>query len=99
MLQFLTQVVSPAQVKNVKELPAAIEKLEMKRALLSSESQEKVSEKLATAILVSILPNELKDIVFQSQDTELKYSNVRDKVISVVSHTNGFANAHGHRSS
>ena len=59
-------------------------KAEIKRALLSSEFQENVSEKLATAILVSILSNELKDIVFQSQDTELKYSSVRDKVISLV---------------
>ena len=84
MLQFLTQVVSPAPVKNVKELPAAIEKWEMKRALLSNEFQENVSEKLATAILVSILPNELKDIVFQSQEPELQYGKVGDKVISLA---------------
>ena len=50
MLRFLTQVVNPAQVKNIRELPLAIEKWEAKRAMLKSEFDEEPSLKLQTAI-------------------------------------------------
>ena len=86
MLQFLTQVVSPAQVKNIKELPMAIEKWEARKAMLASEFGETVSPKLSTAILLSMLSNELQDVVFQSQESDIEYSKIRDKVMSLASH-------------
>ena len=84
-LQFFAQVVSPAQVKNVREVPMAIEKWEAKHAILVSEYNEKLSEELKAAVLVSLLPNELQDTVYQMQEGEIEYNKVRDKALSLAS--------------
>ena len=43
-LQFFAQVVSPVQVKNVREVPMAIEKWEAKNAILGREYGEDLSQ-------------------------------------------------------
>ena len=83
-LQFFTQVVNPTAIKNVRDIPAIIEAWESKVSTLKSEHEEGLSDKLKTAILVSMLPNELQDIVFQNMDGGTKYETVRDKVISLA---------------
>ena len=85
-LQFFAQVVSPVQVKNVREVPMAIEKWEAKNSILGSEYGEDLSKELKTAILISLLPNELQDMVYQTQEGEIEYSKVRDKVVSLASY-------------
>jgi len=85
-LQFFTQIVNPTAIKNVREIPTIIEAWESKVSTLSSEHEETLSDKLKTAILVSMLPNELQDIVFQNMDVKTKYETVRDKVISLAGH-------------
>ena len=57
-LQFFTQVVNPPVIKNVRELPAAIESWEAKRSLLFNEHEEKFTDKMATAILMTMLPSD-----------------------------------------
>ena len=100
MLQFLTQVVSPAPVKNITELPMAIKRWEARKATLASESGETISPQLCTAFLLPMLENELQDIVFQSQESKIEYNKMRDKVISLAStHASVVADTHGHWSS
>ena len=86
-LQFFTQVVNPPMIKNARELPAAIDAWEAKANMLLSEYEEKLSPKMKTAVLVSMLPNELQDMVFQnmgSEDKEFDYEVVKDKVVSLA---------------
>ena len=52
--------------------------------MLLQEHTEKLSEKMKTAVLVSMSPSELQDIVFQNMQVEQAYDQVKDKVVSLA---------------
>ena len=53
-LQFFTQVVNPPMIKNVRDLPVAIEAWENKRSVCLQENSGELSPKTKTAVLISM---------------------------------------------
>ena len=88
ILQFLTTVLNPAPVKDVRLLERAVEEWELKKGKLKVEFGEEFSDNVNVAILTGMIPRDLQDIVFQMGHAGevLKYSAVRDKVMSIASH-------------
>ena len=85
MLQVLIAVVNPAPLKDVRMIPRGIENWELGRSKLESEFDERLSDKMAAAILVSMLPTNFQDMIFESQGTvDISYNTVRDKVLAVA---------------
>ena len=65
--------------------PKGIEDWEAKRAILRDEFSEELSDRMAPAIITSILPAEFQDIVFTTTGSgEVTYEEVRDKVLSIA---------------
>ena len=83
-MQYLTTVLSPSPVKDIRLLERAIEEWDSKRSRLKSEFNEEFSDNVCIAILTSMLPRDLQDLVFQQGKTgeTLTYKTVRDKVMS-----------------
>lgn len=88
VLQYLTAVLSPPPVKDVRLLERAIEEWESKRCRLKSEFAEEFSDNVSIAILTSMIPRDLQDYVFQQGQLgkKLLYREVRDKIMSIASH-------------
>lgn len=88
ILQFLSVILSPTPVKDVRLLERAVEEWELKRGTLKVEFGEELSDNIAVAILTSMIPRDLQDVVFQMGHAGqvLKYAAVRDKVMSIASH-------------
>ena len=88
ILQFLTTVLNPPLVKDVRLLERAVEEWELKQGKLKVEFGEEFSDNVKVAILTAMIPRDLQDMVFQMGHAgeELKFSAVRDKVMSVASH-------------
>ena len=61
------------------------EEWEAKRAVLKDEFDETLSDRMAAAIVTSILPQEFQDIVFTNQGAgPVVYEEVKDKVLSIA---------------
>ena len=87
ILQFLSVVVQPPPVKDIRLLAKAVEDWESKKMKLKSEFKEEFTEPVQVAILVSMLPRDLQDMVYQMGHTgNLVYQEVRDKVMGVANH-------------
>ena len=93
MLQFLSLVLSPQPVKDVRLLERAVEEWELKVGKLRSEFDEDLSDNVKVAILTGMAPKDLQDMVFQlgRAGERLKYPEVRDKIMSVASHRSQMA--------
>ena len=88
LLQCLTEVISPGVVKDIRNLPKTVENWEARKNRLKLEFKEDLSDNLAVAILVSMIPRDFQDMVFQMGGVgdKLKYQEVRDKILSVAGH-------------
>ena len=93
LLQFLSTVLSPHAVKDVRQLERAVEEWELKVGKLRSEFEETLSDNVKVAILTGMAPKDLQDMVFQMgrAGEQLKYLEVRDKIMSVASHRSQMA--------
>jgi len=84
-LQFLHTVVNPTPIKDVRLIPQGIESWESRRAVMENEFGERLSDRMAAAIVTAMLPLEFQDRIYQAQGArEVVYSEVRDKVLSVA---------------
>jgi len=88
MLQHLGEIIRPGIVKDIKALPRMVEEWEAKVGRFESE-YEKVGEGVKLAVLVSVLPKDLQDMIFQmgsreGKSKQVEYQEVRDKVMSVA---------------
>ncbi len=89
LLQCLSAVISPGVIKDVRNLAKAVEEWETKTNKLKCEFDEQLSESLRVAVLLSMLPRDFQDMVFQMgsvSGTKLEYHVIRDKVLSVAGH-------------
>ena len=85
MLQYLTTVTNPAPIKDARLIPKCIEDWEARRSTLEAEFEETLTPKMSAAILISMLPQDFKDMVFESQGAdEIRYEVIRDKVLAIA---------------
>ena len=84
-LQFLHTVVNPNPIKDVRFIPKGIEDWEARRSVMEHEFGEKLSDRMAAAIVTAMLPLEFRDMIYQAQGAkDVIYEEVRDKVLSVA---------------
>ena len=86
LLQHLMGVVSPERVKDVRKLQSHVEAWETRAGKLAYEFGERLSDKLQTAVFVSMLPKDLQDIAFQAcpEGDQTTYRVVRDKIMAIA---------------
>ena len=72
-MQLMLQIVSPEKAKSLKEVPTIIDKWETRVMILERDFKEKISSRMKAAILISILPNELRDALIQQADKYEEY--------------------------
>ena len=82
-LMAMMGVMQPKKVKDVRELPAAIEEWEVKVKTLKLEHNTEIQEQVKVALLTSMLPSDYQDYVFQHAGAA-KYDEIRDRVIAVA---------------
>ena len=67
-------VINPPTIRDVRQIPKGIEDWEAKRAVMRDEFDEILSDRMAAAIVTSMLPPDLQDIVFQNQGAGQRHS-------------------------
>ena len=76
----MMQVIAPEKAKSVTDIRNIIEKWESRVLVLQRDFQKKVSSKMKAAILISILPTDLRDSLIQF----VEYQSTKEKVIAIV---------------
>jgi hypothetical protein len=76
-------VMSPKKQKDIAQLAAAIEDWEMKVKSLGSEHDITMDDKIMQAVLTSMCPEEVQNLIFQWADDKSRYKDIRDKVIAL----------------
>jgi hypothetical protein len=82
-------VMSPKKVKEVRYLAGAIDEWECKVKALGHEHDITVDEKIQVAVLTSLCPSEVQDMIFQWADDRAKYQDIRDKVVALAQNRAG----------
>jgi hypothetical protein len=78
-------VVNPPVVKDVCSIHEATEDWELRRSILREEFEESLSEKMASAIMTSMLPAEFQNLLFEHWGGgDIRYEAIKDKVLSVA---------------
>ena len=88
ILQFLTTVLNPPAVKDVRLLERAVEEWEIKVGKLKVEFGEEFSDNVKVAIITGMVPRDLQDMIFQMgrAGEDIKHIEVRDRVMGIASH-------------
>ena len=72
----------PKKVRDIRDLPSAIEDWESKVKILKEEHNADIDEKIKIALLTSMLPSDIQDYVFQQADKD-DFAEIRDKVVTL----------------
>lgn len=83
-MQLMLQVVTPEKAKHVKDVPNLVERWETRVLALQRDFREKVSSRMKAAILLSMLPNDIRDALIQQADKYEDYVPTKEKVLSIV---------------
>ena len=74
----------PRKMKDVRELPSAIEEWEVCVKNLKVEHGIELDENIKIALLTSFLPTDLQDFVFQWTDGKQKFEDVKDRILTLA---------------
>ena len=83
-MQLMMAAVSPGRAKKLEEIAGHIDRWEAKVLALSRDFEEKLSDKMRAAILVSMLPPGLQQTLVQQADKLSDYKYTKDRIISIV---------------
>ena len=88
LFKLLIDIFKPGMIKDARDVARGIEEWEGKISKLKNESGEHFSESFLVAVMISFLPKEFQDMVFQmgSAGEDLRYVEIRDKVVGVAGH-------------
>ena len=84
-LRLLTETVNPSKVKDLTEIEAGITKWEEKCKMLAGQFGEKISDRMAMAILTNMMPSSIQDYMYTHADMDPKYEELKEKVRAMVS--------------
>ena len=86
LLKLLLKVIKPKEAKHVKEVQSAVEDWENDIAKLEEEYGETLNESIKVAILISMIPDDLQEKVFEIEkgSDEVKYQAAKDVVVSMA---------------
>ena len=88
-LQSLLAAMTPERVKELRLLPNAVDEWELKVKKVKKEFGEDLSTRMKIAILTSICPPDVQDIIFQNATDSQEYSEVKQKVLALVANRVG----------
>jgi hypothetical protein len=94
-LALLMEVMSPPRHKDVNLIMKAMDLWTLKINTLEKEHQEKLSANMKKAVLLSMLPVDLQDMIYQNAETEQTFEEVREKVKAVVNNRLARSDKHG----
>ena len=83
-IQCLTEVVMPQIIKDSKQLATAVEIWEGKVGALLRDFNQDLGDGIKTAILISTIPREYQDMVFQLGTGQADVDYIREKIVSVA---------------
>jgi hypothetical protein len=83
-LAALMEVMNPPKHTDVGLMHKAIDLWTMKINLLLRDHNEKLSDNMKKAVLLSMLPPDLQDVIYQTVEDTKTFEEVRDKVKAVV---------------
>ena len=72
-MQLMMQVIASEKVKSLIDIRNIIEKWESRFLMVQRDFEEKVTSKMNAAILISILPTDLRDSLIQQADKFVEY--------------------------
>ena len=83
LFRALMEILVPGMVKEVRDVPRAVEEWEVKCARVAEEYGEKLSEGMRVAVLIMMLPKDMQEMIYQMGKVgeDLTYQEVRDKVV------------------
>jgi hypothetical protein len=90
-LMAMLSVMNPKKVKEVRYLASAIEDWEVKVKALGAEHDITVDMKIKTAVLTSMCPEEVQNLIFQWMDNKTTFDELRDKVVALSQNRAGEA--------
>ena len=77
-------VMNPKKVKEIRHLASAIDDWEAKVKALDVEHDIELEEKIQVAILTSLCPGDVQDLIFQWADDKAKYNDIKDKIVALA---------------
>ena len=83
-LMAMVDVMSPKRVSDVLHLTKAIDDWELKASTLEREFEEKLSERMKIALVLSMAPLDIQDLMYQHVDNVKDYAAVRDKIKGIA---------------
>ena len=83
--RMMYDAVRPPKIKELSEFETAVAKWEEKVKRLTTQFDEKLTERMKIAIFTGMLPLSLQDYVFVHMEKDCGYEEVRDKVGRIVS--------------
>ena len=83
-MQLMLQIISPEKTKELKNVQAHIDRWEAKVLLLERDFKESISDRMKAAILISTLPNEIRDAILQQPDKFESYGPTKERVIAMT---------------
>ena len=84
-IRMVGQVTNPPKVKELRDVERELMKWEEKAKALTKEFGETFSDTVKVGIVVSIMPQAVQELVYQSIGDKLDYDEVTAKIRSVVS--------------
>lgn len=83
-MQLMLQIISPERTKELKNVQAHIDRWEAKVLALERDFRETLSERMKSAILISTLPNEIRDAILQQPEKFELYQPTKERVVTMV---------------
>ena len=83
-LRSMISVMQPKKVKDPRDLAKVVEEWEVKIKRLKIDHDMELDDKILSALLISMLPHDLQDNVFQWTDEKTKFRELKDKVLAMA---------------
>ena len=88
-LMAMLNVMNPKKVKDVRYLSGAVEDWEVKVKGLGTDHDVTIDNKIKSAVLTAMCPEEVQNMIFQWMDTKTTYEDLRDKVMALSANRAG----------
>lgn len=83
-MHLMLQILSPEKAKNLSHVQSHIKKWEAKVLASSRDFREELSERMKSAILISTLPDEIRNTVLQQPEKFEECGRTRERMISMI---------------
>lgn len=83
-MQLMVRVMVPGKLKKNEDIGTAIARWEAKLVSLERDYRERVSERMKIGILISMVPDDLQEMLLQQAEHFTEYRIAREKVLTLV---------------